>query len=237
MTDHHPTERSEHHGIRRHGVTPPPPDDVLNVARRGMARGALPEMTMPLHFWEQGPLLVEPVAQPYRLKLRDGSNVTITHKKYWYLDKVEGTTRRKALKAIYDVLLHPRSWSRAGVHWVRVTDPAQATLFVSIAPTTVCGEGAAGCFSWGWPDGKERSETLVQYIDRPGPFAVIFGMESCGHPLRALDHYNAVHQGYEGVMGTWESAARCQYYPLDHEIESARLWLRGELPASVVHDD
>ena len=232
MSDHHPTG----HDIRRHGVSPPPPDDVLNVARRGMARGALPPMTMPLHFWEQGPLLVEPVATPYRLKLRDGSRVTITHRKYWYLDRVEGTTRKKALDAIYGVFFNARSWARAGIHPVRTMDRNKATLLISIAPDTVCGPSAAGCFSWGWPDGKERSETLVQYLDRPGPFATIFGMEFI-HSLRAADMYTASHSGYEGILGTWESAARCEWYPLQHEIESVRLWLRGELPASVVHDD
>lgn len=158
----------------------------------------------------------------------------------WFLDRVEGTSRSKAIAKIYDVLLGDRSWSRSGVHWKRVYNRADADILVRVIPqdTTVCGVGSAGCYSWGYePDGKPVAEMGVEYIDRPGPWAALVGMELQGHgTFRADDMYFSVHAPYPiGVMGNWEAMARANYFATDQEVEDTKTWLRGETPADRVH--
>ncbi len=250
MTDHHD---DHHHGEDHdgdgipersaHGVPPPPSDEELeryqdeDHARRGMGAGR-PSTTVPPHHFFQGPMDVHRVANPYLLRLRAGSRQRITHRFRWYLDRVEGTTRRKALKRLYDHLLHPKGWAQMGVHWVRITDRRYANIIVRVIPQSelVC-EGAAGCYSWGYePDGKPAAEVGVEYIDREGPWNVLVGMELCGHgTVRMDDGYLTPHQPYVGSMGTWSQAAAAGYLPTAQEIESGRMWLRGEIPSDRVH--
>lgn len=195
------------------------------------------ENLVTLHHWIQGPADVRPTEKPYLLGLRGGQRARITHRYYWFLDRVEGTTRRKALTRIYDVLLHPRSWSRSGVHWVRVFDRTKADILVSVIPmaTTACGPSAAGCFSWGHPDGKTRAECGVEYIDRP-EWGVLVNMELCGHgTFRGHDQYMGKgHEGYIGVMGTWATATESGYMPTDQEVFWCYEWLNGR--ALEVHE-
>ena len=249
MSDHHPTDHDHGDTHGAHGVPIPPSDAELARYENGrwtrinslsLAPIALPSNTVPPHHFFQGPMDVLPVGMDdYQLRLRDGSKVRITHRFYWYLDRVEGATRRKALKRLYDHLLHPKGWARMGIHWVRTTDRALAHILVRVIPqdTTVCGPGSAGCYSWGYePDGKPVAEVGVEYLDREGPWNVLVGMELCWHgTVRGDDMYLAPHQPYYGSMGTWANAAAVNYLPVPAEIESGKQWLAGAVDPSRVH--
>lgn len=237
MTHHdHEHTWSDSHGS--HGVQPPPSDEELARLAAGGVRGA---ESVPLHFFKgPGPLNVHPV--PRKRIRRKGSTVwfTCTYEFRWFLDRVEGTTRAKAITKMYDVLLADNAWTRAGVHWKRVMDRARSDIVVRVVPqdTTVCGVGAAGCYSWGYePDGKPVAEMGVEYIDRPGPWAALVGMELQGHgTIRGDDMYFNVHAPYPvGVMGNWEAMARANYFPTEQEIEDSKTWLRGETPPDRIH--
>ncbi len=243
MTDHHDDHDHDGDGIPErsaHGVPPPPSDEELErYHEKGRALRAMGAETVPPHHFFQGPRDVAKVATPYLLTLRDGSKQRITHRFRWYLADVRGTTRRKALRRLYDHLLHPRGWAQMGVHWVRTTDRARANIIVRVIPQneTVCGPGSAGCFSWGYePDGKPAAEVGVEYIDREGPWHVLVGMELCGHgTVRMDDGYLSPHQPYYGSMGTWKQAAAVGYLPVPAEIQSGKDWLNGAVPADRVH--
>lgn len=234
MTDHH----DHHHGTREHGahgVQPPPSDDELAQYESQGMRGS---ESVPLHFFDgPGPMNVTRIPRR-RIRLRDGTYRTCSWEFRWYLERVEGTTRTKALRRVYDVLLDPRGWTRAGVHWKRVIDPARANIRVSVLPQdlTVCGPGAAGCFSWG--GGRTPlAEMGVEYIDRPGPWASLTNMEMVGHgTFKADDMYFAIHQPHlVGVMGTWAAMARAGYMPTDAEIADTMTWLEGKTPPDRIH--
>lgn len=234
MSDHEHTWDSDHGS---HGIPAPPDDDDLSSIQVGGVMGVQP---VPLHFFKgPGPMNVRPVRK--KKVGRKGQEPFICEWEFrWYLDRVEGTTRPKALRKIYDVLLHPRAWTRSGVHWKRVMERSQADILIRVIPqdTTVCGKGAAGCYSWGYePDGKPVAEMGVEYIDRPGPWAALIGMELQGHgTFRGDDMYFDIHAPYSvGVMGTWDAMARAQFYPTDQEIEDTRTWLRGETPPDRIH--
>lgn len=196
------------------------------------AAGANPN---PLHFWTRGPQDVVPV-KPFTL-----GGQRFQWKFSWFLERVEGVSRRAALRAIYQVLRDPRSWERVGVRWVRTMDRARANIVVRVIPmaTTVCGPGAAGCYSSGYEaDGKPVAELGVEYLGKP-EFAELVNMELCGHgTFRALDMYNPIHQPYVGgCMGTWSDARPYGYYPSETEIAAVKAWLAGETEARYIHDD
>ena len=216
---------------------PPPPADLFDGQMLANRDGDAIVSPIPLHFWERGPGDTPRVAKPYKLVLRDGSQVRITHRMPWALGRVEGMTRSAALKAIYGVLLHPRSWSRTGVHWPRVTDPRKAKIIVNIVPEgeTVCGANASGCYSWG--GGRTPwAEVEAQYVANPGAFAMILGMELCGHGTFSVHDAYINHPGFIGSMGTWAAARQVGWFPTRQEIEAARTWLRGETPPALIHD-
>ena len=183
-----------------------------------------PGQIVVVHHWEQGPQDVLKVS-PFYASRRDGSH-RYEWKFYWYLDRVIGTTQQSALKAIYDVLRHPQSWERTGVRWARTTDRSKANIVVSVIPmdTTYCGQGAAGCYCSDC-ENKPTAELGREYLGQR--FAELVNMELCGHgTFRMHDMYTGpAHTGYQGVMGTWESAGKTDYYPTDNEIEWAKLWL------------
>ncbi len=251
MTDHHD---DHHHGEDHdgdgipersaHGVPPPPSDEELeryqdeDHARRGMGAGR-PSTTVPPHHFFQGPKDVIKVSSPYLLTMRDGSKQKITHKFRWFLADVRGTTRAKALRRLYDHLKHPKGWSQSGIHFVRVYHRENAQIIVRVIPKdeTVCGPGSAGCYSYGYEsDGKPAAEVGVEYIDREGPWNVLVGMELCGHgAVRMDDGYLSPHQPYYGSMGTWKQAAAVGYLPVPAEIQSAKDWLNGAVPAERIH--
>lgn len=233
MTDH-----DHDHGSPKgcHGIPIPPPDEEL---ARYETTGVRAASSYPLHFFARGPKDVRSIPKRY-IRRRDGGAFTCTYEFRWFLDRVEGTTRAKAITRLYDVLLAPNSWSRAGVHWKRVMDRAQADIIVRVIPqdATVCGPGSAGCYSWGYEaDGKPVAEIGVEHIDRPGPWASLVNMELIGHgTFRADDQYLAVHQPYVGgVMGTWADMARASFYPTDQEVEDSKTWLKGETPPDRIH--
>jgi hypothetical protein len=235
MTDHHDHTWDDDHGS--HGVQPPPSDGDLRVWEFSTVRGAEP---VPLHFFKgPGPMDVTRIRRR-RVRLRDGTYESCNFEFRWFLEKVEGTSRSKALRRIYDVLLAPNSWTNAGVHWKRTINRAQAHIVVRVLPmaNTVCGVGAAGCYSWGYErDGKPVAEMGVEYIDRPGPWAALVNMELLGHgTFRADDQYFAVHQPYPyGVMGDWKAMARAGYFPTEQEIADSITWLKGETPSDRIH--
>ena len=179
-----------------------------------------------LHFWAQGPGALTVAA--------DG-----TARFPWYLDRVDGTDRETARRAVTDVLTDPRGWVRAGIVYAEVARVEEALLRVRVIPaaTTVCGAGAAGCYSWGWPDGPPIAEMGVEYLRDLVAWRYLVNMEAGGHALSAADMYTPAHQTepYTGVMGTWQDAARVEGWPSDQEIEQVRKWLHGH--AEVVHDD
>ena len=257
MSDHHPTDHDHGDTHGAHGVPIPPSDEELErlgrEQRQRMNTRTLPNQgggmtlvatdprlspTVPPHHFFQGPMDVLPAGlDDYLLRLRDGSKVRITHRFYWYLDRVEGTTRRKALKRLYDHLLHPQGWAQMGIHWVRTTDRELAQVWVRVLPqdTSVCGPGSAGCYSWGY-DARPVAEVGVEYIDREGPWNVLVGMELCWHgTVRGDDMYLAPHQPYYGSMGTWANAAAVNYLPVPAEIQSGKEWLAGQVPADRIH--
>ena len=233
MTEHH----DHHHGDREqgaHGVPPPPDDATLEEYQHVGTRGA---ETVPLHFFAgPGPMGVRPIRRRY-VKLRNGSYQRCEWEFRWYLDAVRGTGKREALNAIYDVLLAANSWTRAGVHWKRVMQREDADILVRVIPQdeTVCGPGAAGCYSWGHPHAPV-AEMGVEYINRPGPFAALTNMELLGHgTFRADDMYFAVHLPYVGVMGNWEAMARAGYMPTEQEVADSVTWVKGETDPSRIH--
>lgn len=185
-------------------------------------------MTQPtdglVHHWEQGP------GDVHRVK---GSK-QYPWKFWWYLDSViplpgQSLSRKSVLRTMYSVLNHPRSWERSGVQFVRTMSRAKADILVRFGPAgnSVCGSGAAGCFSW--KGGKKLAYIGVEYAAWPEAMIYIIGMELCGHgTFSMLDHYNPVHQPYTGSMGSWDDAAKGGYFPTDTEIQCAKAWLRGE---------
>jgi len=235
MSDHEHNHTSEHGS---HGVQTPPDDATLAEFTKRFVRRAGTE-PVPLHFFFGGPQDVTKLVTPRRIRLRTGQYVKCEWEFRWFLDRVEGTSRSKAITKLYDVLLAQDSWTRAGVHWKRVTDRAQAHILVRVGPQdkTVCGVGSAGCYSWGYEaDGKPVAEMGVEYIDRSGPWAALVNMELLGHgTFRADDMYFAVHLPYVGVMGTWEAMAQAGYMPTDQEVLDTQTWLKGETPADRVH--
>ena len=189
--------------------------------------------TVVVHHWAQGPQDVLKVA-PFTARRQDGPH-RYEWKFYWYLDRLNGTTKQQALTAIYDVLRNPQSWERTGVRWVCTQDKRKANILVSVIPMngTYCGQGAAGCYCENC-ESQATSELGAEY-QGSSSFAELVNMELCGHgTFRMHDMYTGpAHAGYEGVMGTWESAGKTQYYPTDDEIEWAKLWLDGQ--AQYVH--
>ena len=187
-----------------------------------------PAETVVVHHWEQGPGNVSKVA-PFWAKRRDGWH-QYEWKFYWYLHKVEGTTRSKALRAIYGVLRNPYSWERCGVRWIRTMNPTRAHIRLSVIPaaTTACGAGAAGCYWGGHPYGK-GAELGVEYIDSPF-WAELVGMELQGHGTFSMhDMYiGEGHGGYIGVMGNGGFAQLPAYYPTMDEILWTKQWLLGQ---------
>ena len=188
------------------------------------------------HHWAQGPMDVHKVQRFYR----DGR--TFDWKFYWYLDRVVGTTRRKALQRITDVLRNGPSWERTGARFVRTIAKQGANIWVSVIPeaTTYCGQGAAGCYCASCDQanpGRATAEIGVEYIDRPGFWDELVNMELVGHGVfRMADMYVGDATGghasdvYVGVQGTWFGAEKSGYYPSDAEIEDAKLWLQGKAP-------
>lgn len=215
---------------------PPPPDFV---GRQRLSPNALAGEGDPPHFWRGGPQTWRLLVKPKWVKTRGGNSVKVTHEVRWYLDRVKGVTTAKALSRIYDVLLHPSGWIRAGVHWRRVARREQADLILRVIPSaeTVCGAGASGCFSWGYEaDRKPVAEMGSEYIDNDPAWQVITGMEVCGHgTFAAEDMYDARHQPYLGVLGTWRSAASVGYQPTLSEIKHARQFIAGTIDQTLVH--
>lgn len=186
-----------------------------------------------VHHWTQGQQDVLKVA-PFSARRSDGYH-PYEWKFYWYLDRVEGTTRGQALTAINGVLRHAKSWERTGVRWVRTQNKKKANILVSVIPekTTYCGRNAAGCYC----EDCERQPTAelgVEYLGSSS-FAEVVNMELCGHgTFRMHDMYAGPgHSSYQGVMGTWASAEKTHYYPTADEIRWAKLWLQGQ--AQYVH--
>ena len=192
-----------------------------------------------VHHWAQGPLDVLKV-RPFWAKRQDGWH-SYDAKFYWFLEKVEGTTRAKALRELYQELRHPQSWERCGVRWVRTMDRAKANILICIVPgaNTPCGPNAGGCYcdpilhgragQGGYCEFDKPAAYLgVDFIDLPG-WAELVNMELCGHgTFRMHDMYMGEgHGGYEGVMGTWDSAAKTAFRPTDAEIEATLRWREG----------
>lgn len=205
---------------------PPPTVDIsrLGVRPRGAPRRA---PTNAPHHWAQGPQDVERTKRGWRFR--------------WYLDRAEGASRATILRAIYAVINHPRGWERTGVRFVRTMDRASANILLRIAPAaeSACGPGSAGCYCDNC-ESKPVAHVGSEYLGKPGAFALILNMELQGHGcFRMVDSYSSPHQPYTtgGVMGTWEDAERTGYMPSDAEIEGAKLWLNGEVPAERIHDD
>lgn len=239
MSQPHSHNFGDKHGS--HGIEPPPPAAVLEQYRQATITDEGSTGTpIPLHFFKgPGPLDVRSVRKK-RVRTRDGTYKTCNREFLWYLDKVEGTTRTKALDRLYDVLLASNGFIQTGVHWKRVFSRAEANILVRVIPmaTTVCGPGAAGCYSWGYEyDGKPVAEMGVEYIDNEGPWAALVNMELSGHgTFRADDMYFDVHMPYAtGVMGTWEAMARAGYMPTQQEVADAVTWLEGKTPAELIH--
>ncbi len=213
----------------------PPPPAVLPHAR---ASGEWPDGSVP-HFWHGGPTTVEKLAAPRRVRTRDGRFTSCDHEVRWFLDRVAGTTKVKALKAIYRVVLDPAGWIQTGIHFKRVMTRDEATILVRVIPSdaTVCGQGTAGCYSYGYEaDGKPVAENGVEYIDKPDAWRIILGMELCGHgACRMEDMYTADHQPYVGSMGTWNDAAKVGYRPSRNEIAYGRQEILGTVDPALVH--
>lgn len=204
-----------------------------------MAAGEQPYGSTP-HFWKNGPEPARALPAPRRVKTRNGRYQTCTHEVLWFLDRVEGDERHWALARLYDVLLDPDGWIRTGVHWKRVMRREEAGILVRVIPmaTTVCGAGAAGCYSYGYErDFKPVAEMGVEAINAPGEWRVIVGMELCGHgTVKMEDMYTSDHvTGYVGSMGTWQAAEAVGYRPTRAEIEAATQWLAGTLDPGLIH--
>lgn len=233
MSDHDHDHTSDHGS---HGVPSPPSDEVLAGYAAGGVRGSEP---IPLHFFAKGPMDVRKVPRKRVRRFGSATWHVCDYEFRWFLDIVKGVSRAKALTRIYDVVLADNGWIQAGVHWKRVMDRAQADIIIRVLPEdeTVCGPGAAGCYSWGYePDRKPVAEMGVEYIERPGPWAALTNMELCGHgTFRGDDMYFAVHLPYVGVMGNWEAMARANYQPTGQEITDTVTWLQGQTPPDRIH--
>jgi hypothetical protein len=257
LDDHHHHEGNwETRGY--HGLIPPPGDAVLHeyepphhhaagarddrVVRDGGTTTYEPTIDPArlLHHWQAPPGPAVRASRPYRVRVRDGTTRVVQWRMPWYLDRVEGCSRSKAITRLYDVLLDPRGWINAGVHWVRVRNRAQAKILFRVIPAaeTVCGPGSAGCFSWGYPDGKTIAENGVEYIDRDNAWQAITGMEAQGHGTFLAHDLYINHPEFNAiptVMGTWKSMAQAGYRPTEADLYSAKLFLAGKTDPSKVH--
>lgn len=201
--------------------------------------GGIAAPTSDVHFWEAGPQDVIRLASPRYDHVGRGLRFDWLYR--WQLGRVEGVSRSKALSKIWEVLHHPLSWERAGVHWSRSTTtlyPPQIVINVLPAAQSACGEGSAGCYEWG--GGLPIATLGVEYIDDPRWWALLVNMELCGHgTFRMLDMYSEAHQPYlpGGTMGTFSDASRTSFYPSDVEIRAARDWLAGRVPPERIHED
>ena len=216
-------------------MQPDIPAVSIRIAGRGALAAAAPSEDGLPHHWEQGPADVQPTNRSRTLRRGSGQ---ARWRFSWYLDRHDGLGRREALRLLYVVLNHPLSWERAGVQFVRTMDREAAHVWLRIAPAaeSACGEGSAGCYSWGY-EAKPVVHIGSEYAGDAGAFALLVNMELGGHAcFRMLDMYSAAHQPYPGgVMGTWGDAARTNYYPSSAEITAAREWLQGR--AAHVHWD
>ena len=221
-------------GVAHPGLPPVPP----GLPRRVLRSGDQPYGDDP-HFWRGGPVTWTELAEPRRVKARDRKTYAVDYEVRWFLDAVQGVSRRKALDRLHDVLLRPDGWLRSGVHWKRVMRREDASLLVRVIPadSTVCGPGSLGCFSWGFEwDRKPVAEMGVELIDDDGPWNIVTGMEVCGHGTFAMeDHYTREHQPYIGSLGTWQACAQVGFRPTRAEIAAAREWLAGTIDPARVH--
>jgi len=188
-----------------------------------------------VHHWQQGPADVKKV-KPYK-----HHGFRVTHEFRFYVDRVEGVGRKFFLRRLYQVFHDQRSWCRSGVRWIRTMDPAKAQILLRVVPDghTVCGPGAAGCYSWG--GGKPpAAEIEAQYVSDDGMFPRLVWMELAGHgTFRMFDHYaGSGHDAsaYHGVMGNGQDPLHASHsWPTDREIEWSKRWLKGETPPEYVH--
>lgn len=233
MSDEHGHDYPDEFGRVAHpGLPWPPPEDRVRGFAADQPAGDPP------HFWRDGPVTAQAIPRR-RVRTRAGTYATCTHEVRWFLDRVAGVSRARAIARVYDVVLDPDGWIQAGLHFKRVTSRADATILVRVIPQdeTVCGPGAAGCYSYGFePDGLPCAENGVEAIDTEGPWRVIVGMELCGHGgVKMEDMYTADHQPYTGSMGDWSACARVGYRPTRAEIEGARQWLAGTIDPARIH--
>ena len=184
--------------------------------------------SVPVHFFQgPGPMDVEPHGKGWKF--------------HYFLDKVEGATRKEALAAIRRVLKDPKGWARTGVRWVHTTDQAKANIIVNVVPqdSSPCGKGSAGCYSWGGD--KPQADLGVEHINDASTFAELVNMEICGHgTFRMTDMYQGDPHSpatYVGVMGTWAGVAKASNEPSEQEIISAQQWLAGLVDPARIHND
>lgn len=198
-----------------------------------LARPVLGPDNLP-HHWAQGPLDVWAKRQWYFPKQRVPS--LRWGFRYWIQDGVLGVTRESLSKRV-DLVLnhHPRSWRRAGVDFIEVTQhqDAEIVLRFSDAPPIDWPNmtGFLGLYYHDRHSGKNVAQVTPsrQYFDDPTSLAYILGMELAGHGcFRMHDGYLHGHEPYKGAMGGWEEAKQSLGFPTDLEIQSAKAWLKGE---------
>lgn len=188
-----------------------------------------------VHFFYPGPMDVKKV-RPYTHK-----GWKITHEFRYFVERVEGVSRGEFIRKVYEVLFDPHGWMWSGVRWIRTNDPAKAQIILRCVPDgqTVCGSGAAGCYSWGGGK-KPAAEVEAQYVRDDFMMRRLVNMELCGHgTFRMMDHYTGSGHdatAYHGVMGNNRDAQHADHsVPSDQEIAEAKTWLAGQTPPDRIH--
>lgn len=227
MTDQHKTC----------GAIPRPPsdDELKRLAREVPKQGV---NGTPHFFAGPGPgRIVQRLATPAQVTTSDGKTVVCPWEVRWRLDRAIGVDRATAVKQFMAVLTDAKGWIRAGVHWRQVKGSEPADVLVRVLPgdQTVCGRGAAGCFSTG--RGLPAVECGVELIGRPGPWRAVVGMETAHAAYAVADMYFPQHQPYRGSLGTWPEMAAVNFYPTDEEVRACVEWLAGKTPPALIHED
>ncbi len=202
-----------------------------------------------VHHWRQGPGALRRYSSPVTRQSVEGTEHVCTHYFRYFLDpeSVNGQPikdgRRVATPSVESVAWKLRSilqsdkgWIRAGIRFYRVSNPANADVFVRISPLSdsACnanGGGAPGCY---WTrDGTRYIHVAMDYFYLP-QFIRTTNHEFGHASIWAHDMYKGEgHDIYNGVMGKLFYDGQRNYWPDEGDIETAILFKEGRAP--IVH--
>ncbi len=199
------------------------------------------------HHWQQGPGALRRYRSPVTRKSVERNGHVCTHYFRYYLLEVGGhpikdghrvaTPSSEAVASkLRSILQSDKGWIRAGIRFYRVSNPANADVFVCISPLSdsacnATGGGAPGCY---WTqDGKRFIHVAMDYFYLP-QFIRTTNHEFGHAAIWAHDMYKGEgHDLYNGVMGKLYYDGQQNFWPDEGDIEAAVLFKEGQAP--IVH--